>query len=203
MIGILSYGVGNVASVVSRFYDLGFPNQIINDSSQIENCSALILPGVGSFDKAMAMFTNSGLAEATIAAVSSGIPILGICVGHQMLFETGNEGGEITKGLGLLQGKVTIMKPKNFILPHMGWNKFSDIKPHKLLEDIDLKDEMYYLHSFHAIECDNDVIAETWYGGKINSIVVNGNIIGIQGHPEKSHSTGMKIFKNFGVYYGT
>jgi len=201
LIGILNYGVGNVFVLEKRFNELNLPVTLISKPADMKNISSFILPGVGSFGVAMNKFSCSGLRTALEEKVSRGAFLLGICVGLQMLFEQSEEDEKQCEGLGFIPGKIVKFRNNHdnkIILPHMGWNSFDEIKKHPLLFGINKKDRLYYLHSFHAKTDDKYTQAKTTYGEIFPSIVANGNVMGIQGHPEKSHESGIKLLKNFG-----
>jgi imidazole glycerol-phosphate synthase subunit HisH len=201
MIGIMNYGVGNVGSIARRLQELNIDNRLVSDLNDFQGCGGLILPGVGSFDYAMKKLASSGLIKLLKQLTEEGIPLLGICVGHQMLFQSSDEGEGMTPGLGLLEGTVVKIENNNAILPHMGWNNFQTLGNSKLLDGIVLTDEMYYLHSYQVMGCDKNVVATTSYHGVINAVIEKGNILGVQAHPEKSHLTGTQLFKNFYNHY--
>ena len=199
MIGILNYGIGNVHVIARRCLELRFAAKLISKPSEMDHITGFILPGVGSFGVAMNKFSSSGLRGRLEEKVFLGAKLLGICVGLQMLFEHSEEDGSKNAGLGFIPGKIVRFKnSKRSILPHMGWNSFENIKKHPLTLGINPFDRLYYLHSFHAETTEQYILANTNYETVFPSIVANHNVMGIQGHPEKSHDVGIKLFKNFG-----
>ena len=206
MIGIVDYNMGNLASVINAFAKMGVTASLESDPAKLQNYDKLILPGVGAFADAMAHLQENGMDEAIIAYAQTGKPLLGICLGMQLLFESSEEFGS-SKGLGLIPGKVVAFDKTKFDhplkVPHMGWNEIFQIKHEKLGIRNNLFDGLpedfylYFVHSFHAV-CDNKyAIGKTHYGYEFVSAVQNDNIYGIQPHPEKSHENGLKIIENF------
>ena len=201
MIGILNYGLGNLFAFKNAYKLLGIECEIINNSSQVDFCSHLILPGVGSFDYAINNFKNSKLYDSVqVAVIEYKRPILGVCVGMQMLFDKSEEG--VSKGLSWIPGVVSkFPKNKNNLsnrpFPHIGWNKTFLSEENILTKGIN-EEEFYFLHSFICIPEDKSLSkAYTKYGIDFTSIVNAGNIYGTQFHPEKSHSSGLKVLSNF------
>lgn len=194
MVVIIDYNVGNIKSVVNACSRVGL-NAIISKKEQdILKADALILPGVGSFHVAMNNLKKYNLINILNKCNSNAIPILGICLGMQILYEKGFEGKE-TRGLGYLKGNVDLIKTNNK-LPHMGWNQLYFNKEDKILKFINEKDDVYFVHSFMADFISEEVICYTEYGGvKIPALVGNKNIIGCQFHPEKSGEIGQKILE--------
>lgn len=199
MVGIIDYGVGNLFSLKSSLKYLGFQCDVVSSEAEIAKCERLILPGVGAFGDAANALRASGLDKCVTEIAKSGYPLLGICLGMQLLFEKGLEFGE-HDGLGLIPGKVVSIEPlvKGNKIPHIGWNKlyFSENKGD--IYNYTSNDEfVYFVHSFHA-ECPEKYItAKTEYGGMLTASVQNGNVIGAQYHPEKSGDAGLLILKSF------
>ena len=202
MIGIVDYNMGNLASVINAFAKVGADTKLESDPSKLGNYDKLILPGVGAFGDAMAHLKSNGMDEAVKAYAASGKPLLGICLGMQLLFESSEEFGA-TEGLGLIPGKVVAFDENAFDhpqkVPHMGWNEMfcSGLTPTKLFDSLPNDFYLYFVHSFHAVCEDKYAIGKTHYGYEFVSAVQNGNIYGIQPHPEKSHENGLKIIENF------
>ena len=201
MIAIVDYGVGNLFSLCSSLKYIGQDGIITGDPAEIENCDKIILPGVGAFGDAAAKLFDSGLAEVVVQESSRGKPLLGICLGMQMLFEKSYEFGE-HRGLGLLRGAVAPIEPvipSGYKIPHIGWNAlmFKGSGKSPLFKYIDEGDYVYFVHSFHAEECENSIIATAEYGAELTAAVAEGNIYGTQFHPEKSGSVGLSILKAF------
>lgn len=201
MIGIIDYGVGNIKAFANIYKNLNIPFKIVKDISGFENITKLILPGVGSFDHAMISLQNSGMKEKLDELVlEKKIPVIGICVGMQMLAKSSEEG--TLNGLGWIDGivkKFDKSKIKNAPLPHMGWNNLKIEKKNKIFDNLEENPRYYFLHSYY-FECENkeDVIATATYGEKFDCMINHKNIYGIQCHPEKSHHNGMQLLKNFG-----
>ncbi len=201
MIGIIDYGVGNIKAFANIYKNLNIPFKIVKDISEFENITKLILPGVGSFDHAMISLENSGMREKLDELVlEKKIPVIGICVGMQMLAKSSEEG--TLNGLGWIDGivkKFDKSKIKNAPLPHMGWNNLKIEKKNKIFDNLEENPRYYFLHSYY-FECENkeDVIATATYGEKFDCMINHKNIYGIQCHPEKSHHNGMQLLKNFG-----
>lgn len=199
MIGILDYGVGNVNAFLNVYKKLGIKSQAISDASDLSLASHLVLPGVGSFDYAMDKFSNSGLKESTEDLVTnSDIPLLGVCVGMQMLASRSDEG--VLPGLNWIPGRVEHF-PKynqcNLPLPHMGWNSIILNRKDAITKGLDFS-SFYFLHSFvYRAEDANSVLAHADYGGNFEVVIRKNNIFGMQCHPEKSHSFGSQFLKNF------
>ncbi|MBR50889.1 MAG: imidazole glycerol phosphate synthase subunit HisH [Gammaproteobacteria bacterium] len=200
MIGIISYGLGNVLAFSNIYKKLEIPHKIVSKPEDLESISKLILPGVGSFDDAMRRFTESGLKNNIDYLVQDReMPILGICVGMQMMADSSDEGN--LKGLSWLKGKVkkfnSIKKNNTMPLPHMGWNDISIKKETKLVNGLE-KSKFYFLHSYYVEPNDLDfIISQTDYIKPFCSIINYKNIYGIQCHPEKSHQDGILLLKNF------
>ena len=200
MIGIVDYNMGNLASVINAFTKVGTDATLESDPAKLSQYDKLILPGVGAFGDAMEHLKENGMHEAVIAFANSGKPLLGICLGMQLLFESSEEFGS-TKGLGLIPGKVVAFDEAQFDhpqkVPHMGWNELFQKKETALFKD--LKDDfyLYFVHSYHAVCDDKYAIGKTHYGYEFVSAVQNINIYGIQPHPEKSHENGLQIIENF------
>lgn len=201
MIGIIDYGVGNIKAFANIYKNLNIPFKIVKNISEFENITKLILPGVGSFDHAMISLQNSGMKEKLDELVlEKKIPVIGICVGMQMLAKSSEEG--TLNGLGWIDGivkKFDKSKIKNAPLPHMGWNNLKIEKKNKIFDNLEENPRYYFLHSYY-FECENkeDVIATATYGEKFDCMINHKNIYGIQCHPEKSHHNGMQLLKNFG-----
>lgn len=194
MVVIIDYNVGNVKSVENACERIGLKTIISRDKRDILNADAIILPGVGSFPVAMNNLQKFDLVNILNDRKNSGIPILGICLGMQILFENGSE-IEKTKGLGFLKGNVNLIKTTDK-LPHMGWNQLFFNRESNILKNINQYDDVYFVHSFMADFISEEVICYTEYGGvKIPAIVGNNNVIGCQFHPEKSGEVGIKILK--------
>lgn len=193
MTAIIDYGAGNLFSVKNALDYLGIENKITNKAEDLRSADRLILPGVGAFPDAMRMLNESGLVDVIKQEVQKK-PLLGICLGMQMLFEKGFEFAE-TEGLGLIKGSVKLMTPNNLAVPHMGWNELELNNPCKLLEKGG--EYVYFVHSY-AADCPNEnVSAYCDYGMKVPALVFSGNVFGAQFHPEKSGEAGLAILKRF------
>jgi imidazole glycerol-phosphate synthase subunit HisH len=200
MIAICDYNMGNLASVRNAFALLGESVAVESDPERLGGYDRLILPGVGAFGDAMAHLRERGMDEALRRYAASGKPMLGICLGMQLLFESSEEFGS-NPGLGLLKGRVVPFDTARFAhplkVPHMGWNRMFT-KAHPLFDGLDKAHYLYFVHSFHAEAAEaDDVIGETEYGYRFASAVAHDNVMGIQPHPEKSHKNGLQILKNF------
>ena len=200
MIVIIDYGMGNLKNVYNALKHLNIPSKVSNEISEIKGANKLILPGVGAFNKAMYNLNNRGLTDVIKDKVNSGTPILGICLGMQMLFQKGYENGECN-GLSFIDGNVKLLEPKEKVkIPHIGWNRLEYNSQNDLIKGLDENSFVYYVHSYAATNLkDENLIGFSNYGGiKVPSIVCNDNIYGTQFHPEKSGEVGLRILKNFG-----
>jgi len=200
VIGIVDYNMGNLASVINAFAKIGADTTLESDPTKLDQYDKLILPGVGAFGDAMEHLKENGMDEAVITYAQSGKPLLGICLGMQLLFENSQEFGA-NKGLGLIPGQVVAFDEKKFDhpqkVPHMGWNELFVQKETPLFDGLKKDFYLYFVHSYHAVCDDAYAIGKTHYGYEFVSAVQNGNIYGIQPHPEKSHENGLKIIENF------
>jgi len=200
MIGIVDYNMGNLASVINAFSILGSEAILESDPERLKEYEKLILPGVGAFGDAMEHLESNGMDIAIKEYANSGKPLLGICLGMQLLFNKSQEFGE-KKGLGLIDGEVVPFDESNFDhklkVPHMGWNELFVKKETPLFKDLEDDFYLYFVHSFHAKCDDKYAIGKTHYGYEFTSAVKKDNIYGIQPHPEKSHKNGLKIIENF------
>jgi len=200
VIGIVDYNMGNLASVINAFAKVGANAKVESDPSKLTQYDKLILPGVGAYGDAMAHLKSNGMDEAVVAFAKSGKPLLGICLGMQLLFESSEEFGA-TQGLGLIPGNVVAFDEAKFDhpqkVPHMGWNEMFKQSNTPLFDGLNEEFYLYFVHSYHAVCDDRYTIGTTHYGYKFTSAVQNKNIYGIQPHPEKSHENGLKIIKNF------
>lgn len=196
MIGIIDYGMGNLYSVSKAIERMNGEYVISDNPDVLQNTNGLILPGVGSFKDAMHILTETGLASFIKTAVKDGMPLLGICLGMQLLFEESEENG-LTKGLDLLPGRVVRFTGKQVKVPHMGWNKLQMKQPSPLLEDVP-SGHVYFVHSYYVDTPKNDVVlASSTYEGEVPAVVGCENIFGAQFHPEKSSDIGLKILQNY------
>ena len=206
MIGIVDYNMGNLASVINAFTKVGADASLESDPAKLEQYDKLILPGVGAFGDAMEHLKENGMDKAVKDFAARGKPLLGICLGMQLLFDSSEEFG-ITEGLGLIPGKVVAFDENRFDhplkVPHMGWNELfqqpvrADLSVCPLFDGLAKDFYLYFVHSYHAVCEDKYAIGKTHYGYEFVSAVQNGNIYGIQPHPEKSHDNGLKIIENF------
>jgi len=200
MIAIVDYNIGNLASVINAFKVLGEDVVVESNPNRLKEYDKLILPGVGAFGDAMEHLRANGMDKAIKEYANSGKPLLGICLGMQLLFDSSEEFGS-NSGLGLIEGRVVAFNESKFEqklkVPHMGWNELFVQKDTVLFRDLPKEFYLYFVHSFH-IECDDKyVIGKTYYGYDFVSAVNKNNIYGIQPHPEKSHKNGLKIIENF------
>jgi len=200
MIGIVDYNMGNLASVKNAFRLLGHDVVVESDPERLGEYDKIVLPGVGAFGDAMAHLRERGMDHALHAYAKSGKPMLGICLGMQLLFERSSEFG-MHQGLGLIEGEVRAFDTSRFEhplkVPHMGWNRMFT-KEHPLFNGLDEAHYLYFVHSFHVVCANaNESIGESEYGYRFTSAVAHENIMGIQPHPEKSHKNGLAILKNF------
>lgn len=199
MIGILDYGMGNLKSVKNSLSFLSLDSLIIESPNQFQAIRHLIIPGVGAFPMAMERILNKGFLEPIKSFAESGQPILGICLGMQLLADTGTEVKECD-GLGLIPGRIELMGPEGLRIPHIGWNALQLKQPSNLLEEVKKTADVYFVHSYHFNASNEDnIVATTPYGEDVVAIVQNdkGNVIGTQFHPEKSQKQGLKMLENF------
>ncbi|MDO4744101.1 MAG: imidazole glycerol phosphate synthase subunit HisH [Clostridia bacterium] len=200
MVAILDYGVGNLFSLQSSFAAIGVDAVVTSDEEVLKKADRLILPGVGAFEDAAAKLRASGLDEVLKAEVKSGKPIMGICLGMQMLFDKSFEYGE-HEGLGLIKGEVRPIAdvlPKDLKIPHIGWNALHfGASKHPLFKYLKEGDFAYFVHSYYGANCKDSVIATTEYGAELTAAVACGNVCGCQFHPEKSGDVGLSILKAF------
>ena len=197
---IIDYGVGNLFSLGSSFGALGVTATVTSDPADLATAERIILPGVGAFEDAAEKLFSSGLADVVINQAKSGKPLLGICLGMQLLFEKSFEYGE-HKGLGLIKGEIRPIKeviPNDYKIPHIGWNAL-EISGEKdgLFKYINNGDCVYFVHSYYGADCADSVIATAEYGANLTAAVAKGNVYGCQFHPEKSGEVGLKILKAF------
>jgi glutamine amidotransferase len=199
MIAIIDYGVGNLFSLKSSFKAIGEEATVTNDINVIHNAHRIILPGVGAFEDAARKLNDSGMAEVLLNEFRSGKPIMGICLGMQLLFERSFEFG-VHKGLGIINGDIVSFEgkiDKDFRIPHIGWNSLKLYNNSPLFCGLNDGDYVYFVHSYFA-SCDkSNVIATSDYGMEFTASVQKDNVYGCQFHPEKSGEVGMKILKNF------
>ncbi|MDP4170733.1 MAG: imidazole glycerol phosphate synthase subunit HisH [Bacillota bacterium] len=201
MIGIVDYGMGNLFSVSKALERLGANYFVSGQKKELLEADALILPGVGSFRDAMKQLKADGLSDMISEFAESGKPLLGICLGMQLLFEESDENG-ITKGLALLPGKVRRFSGKtgdgiSYKVPHMGWNRLEFVKPSPLLKNVE-EDYVYFVHSYYVDGAESDVlIAQSTYNTAVSAVVGKENIYGMQFHPEKSSRLGIELLNNF------
>jgi len=200
MVAIIDYGVGNLFSLKSSLLSIGVESIVTNDKAIIEKSDKIILPGVGAFKDASDKLFSSGMAEVVINEAKKGKPLLGICLGMQLLFEKSFEYGE-AKGLSLLKGEIKpisdIISPE-LKIPHIGWNALEfQGKKSKLFKYIQSGDFVYFVHSFYASGCEESLIATSEYSVPVTAAVGKDNIFGCQFHPEKSGKVGLNILKAF------
>ena len=199
MIAVIDYGVGNLFSLCSSLKYIGEEAVVSGDADVIKKADRLILPGVGAFADAAKKLSESGIGDVIKSEAASGKPIMGICLGMQLLFDVSYEYGE-HKGLGLIGGNVKPIGdviPNRLKIPHIGWNALIKKKEHPLLKNVDDGECVYFVHSFYAADCDESVIATAEYGAELTAAAAYKNVVGCQFHPEKSGDVGMRILKAF------
>lgn len=201
MTGIIDYGVGNLFSLCSSFAFIGERAIVSGNRDELSACERILLPGVGAFADAADKLRESGLDAFVLETASSGKPLLGICLGMQLLFERSYEFGDYA-GLGLLKGKIVPIPDQNHTLkiPQIGWNAlhFPQDKPKSpLFRDVHEGDCVYFVHSYYATDCADSVSATTEYGIELTAAAESGNVFGTQFHPEKSGTVGLKILRSF------
>ena len=205
MIAIVDYGVGNLFSLKSSLERIGADAVVTGDAEQLRRADKIILPGVGAFRDAIAKLRANGLDRVVISEARAGKPLLGICLGMQMLFDRSAEYGEHT-GLGLIPGSVEALKPDlpaDLKVPHIGWNALKKIGGHPLLKNVQDGDCVYFVHSYYAKNCAESTIATAEYGVDVTAAVARGNVMGTQFHPEKSGNVGLGILRAFCETEGT
>ena len=200
MVGIIDYGVGNLFSLQSSFAAIGETVVVSSDPDVLRKADHILLPGVGAFEDAVQKLRSSQMDQMVYESVKAGKPLMGICLGMQMLFEKSFEYGE-HRGLGLLKGQVIPMAgllPEELKIPHMGWNALDITKPDgKLFAKTKQGDHVYFVHSYFAAGCEESLAARTEYGKWLTAAVEKDNIFGCQFHPEKSGEVGLNILRAF------
>ncbi len=199
MIAIVDYGVGNLFSLRCSFSAIQADAVVTSDEETIRKADKLVLPGVGAFSAAVQKLKESGLWSVVIEEAKKGKPLLGICLGMQMLFERSFEDG-VFEGLALLKGEVRPIAdviPKDYKIPHIGWNALRFEKASPLFKYIKEGDYVYFVHSFYAAHCEDSLTASAEYGAPLTACVQKGNVFGCQFHPEKSGEVGLKILRAF------
>jgi glutamine amidotransferase len=196
-IGVCDYGVGNLRSVERALRVAGAEPVVSGDPSAILACDGVILPGVGAFSVAASVLRDTGLGDAVCEMAKRERPVLGVCLGHQLLFERSDE-GHGGDGLALLPGRVVKLSPSNGLkIPHMGWNTLATLRSSSLLDGIVSGSYMYFVHSFVALPDPADTVAVTDYGDVLAAAVERGAVMGTQFHPEKSGAAGLRVYANF------
>jgi imidazole glycerol-phosphate synthase subunit HisH len=195
MIGIIDYKLNNLRSVQKAFEKIGADAFISSDCKELAGAEKLVLPGVGAFGSAMKNIRSLGLEEMIHAHVNSGKPLIGICLGMQLLFSKSYENGAFG-GLDIMHGEVKQF-PNTVKVPHIGWNQIEKKTSSKILSDVEDKSFVYFVHSYYAQPSEDVTLTTTEYGFHFTSIVQKGNVYGIQFHPEKSQKAGLQMLKNF------
>ena len=200
MIAIIDYGVGNLFSLASSFKAIGADVAVVSDPEALRNYEKIVLPGVGAFGDAAKKLRDCGMADALKAEAAKGKPILGICLGMQLLLKKSYEYGE-HEGLGLIGGEIRPISdviPSDLKIPHIGWNALHLNKPDcPIFKYLKEGDHVYFVHSFYGANCEDSVIATSEYGAPLTAAVARGNVFGCQFHPEKSGNVGLSILKAF------
>lgn len=200
MIAIIDYGVGNLFSLKSSFAAIGAEAVVTADPAVIDAADRIILPGVGAFEDAARKLRDSGMADVVRQQAAAGKPIMGICLGMQLLFDKSYEYGE-HEGLGLIPGAVRPIRdviPADYKVPHIGWNALSFVgEKSRLFTYLNEGDCVYFVHSYYAADCGDAVTATAEYGAPLTASVEKGNVYGCQFHPEKSGKVGLSILKAF------
>ncbi len=199
MVAIVDYGVGNLFSLQSSFAAIGAEVVVTAEKAVLEKADCVLLPGVGAFEDAAKKLRASGLDKVLKELAAKGKPLMGICLGMQLLFERSYEYG-CHEGLGLLKGSVRPIRdviPADYKIPHIGWNGLIFKKESPLLKYVNEGDCVYFVHSYYAADCEGSVIATAEYGPELTAAVESGNVFGCQFHPEKSGDVGLKILKAF------
>lgn len=200
MIAIVDYGVGNLFSLQSALSYIGCETKLTSIADEIKKADKIILPGVGAFKDAAKKLFESGLAHIVENEANGGKPLLGICLGMQLLFNESHEYG-VHKGLGLIEGRVLAMEDsicdKSLKIPHIGWNPLNIIKSDGVFKYVQSGEQVYYVHSYAAENCQNSVLATSEYGMTVTGVVKSDNVYGMQFHPEKSGNTGLSLLRGF------
>jgi imidazole glycerol-phosphate synthase subunit HisH len=197
MIGILNIGMGNLRSVENAVLQLGFDPVVVEHQNSFDDLTHLILPGVGNFSAAMPEIAARQLTQPILDFVASGRPLLGTCLGMQLLMGMSDEGG-FHVGLGLIAGRVGRLQGEGLRVPHVGWNILNMARPHAIFQGIKKGRDFYFVHSYAAVCAqDEDLLASTEYGGPVTAVVGRGNVVGVQFHPEKSQVNGLRLIENF------
>jgi glutamine amidotransferase len=195
-IAIIDYGVGNLRSVEKAFAATGQEAIVTDDQGELRNAERLVLPGVGAFASCMRALADHGLVDLVRERVAVGVPLLGVCVGMQLLFEESDEFGR-SKGLGILKGRVRRFG-EDLVVPQVGWNSIRQRRSHPLFAGIPDNSFFYFVHSYFCEPTADEAVAgETEYGPTYASVVAEGNVCGVQFHPEKSQAVGLKMLSNF------
>jgi len=196
-VAIIDYGVGNLRSVEKAFAATGHDALVTSDEEELRQASRLVLPGVGAFAACMSALRAHGLVNLVREQVAVGKPLLGVCVGMQMLFEESEEFGTC-EGLGFIAGRVRRFDDTKLVVPQVGWNQIRQRKAHSLFAGVEDDAFCYFVHSYYCEPASDDVIVgETDYGVQYASVVAKGNVCGVQFHPEKSQAVGLKMLANF------
>ncbi len=199
MIAIIDYGVGNLFSLACSLRAVGAECEVTDSALRIRDADRVILPGVGAFGDAQKKLFSSGLAEVALERAAAGVPLMGICVGMQLLFDRSLEFG-CHPGLGLIPGEVRPIAESiapGLKIPQIGWNALHITRPHPLFKYIREGDHVYFVHSYHAVTPKEHIIADTDYGGTLTGAVAKDNVTGCQFHPEKSGQVGLSILRAF------
>jgi glutamine amidotransferase len=203
IIGVINLEMGNLRSVMNALNECGLDTAQVDTPEALDRYSHLVLPGVGHFRAGVEAVDNKGFREPLHQWVANGNPLLGLCVGMQLMADTGTEGG-VTQGLGLVPGEVRrIPDAPGRAIPHVGWNALDIKRYHPVLGDLKPDRDFYFVHSysFHCASAE-DLVADTDYGVPLAAIVAHGSAIGLQFHPEKSQLNGLKLLENFGYWDG-
>ena len=195
-LAIIDYGVGNLRSVEKAFAASGCEATVTSDEKSLRTAERLVLPGVGAFGACMKALGERGFDQLVRERVGEGTPLLGVCVGMQLLFETSDEFGA-TPGLGLLRGRVRRFSDE-LVVPHVGWNRVEQVRNHFLFAQVGDQSHFYFVHSYFCDPVESEIVAgSTEYGVRYASVVAHRNICGVQFHPEKSQTAGLQLLKNF------
>lgn len=201
MISIVDYGMANLRSVQKAFEQVGHRAHLISRPEEVDAAEKVVLPGVGAFKDAVVTLRSKGLDKAILRHIEKGKPFLGVCLGLQMLFETGYEDG-VHKGLSLFPGacvRFDVDKTMRLKVPHMGWNELNIKRPSPLFRDLPENPSVYFVHGYHVTPADEEIVATTTdYGRPFVSSIWRDNVMAVQFHPEKSQRVGLQMLKNFG-----